>query len=151
MRLVFSHVQYHVELCLSKVCFTTCNRISGGRGGGGKKKNSVSRARCRVRASRAGGWALSLSPSARGLGCLESENFWSRTFWRGSSPRHPFWQCRKTSSWANALGNTTGWQKMRPKFLKKKIILKKSFLSRGPKYFEKGTFYSPRLVLWSFY
>ena len=38
MRLVFSHVQYHVELCLSKVCFTTCNRISGGRGGGGKKK-----------------------------------------------------------------------------------------------------------------
>ena len=40
MRLVFSHVQYHVELCLSKVCFTTCHRILGGRGGAGKKKLS---------------------------------------------------------------------------------------------------------------
>lgn len=53
MRLVFSHVQYHVELCLQGM-FLPLATGSWGVGAVVVKKNSVSHARCRVRVSRVG-------------------------------------------------------------------------------------------------
>lgn len=94
MRLVFSHVQYHVELCLQGMLLPL---ITGSRGrGGGGKNNSVSSAALPSQ-SRRGRWlGIEFVTISWGLGLpgvLRSSLEPS-----GGSPRHPFWQCRKTSS-----------------------------------------------------
>ena len=128
MRLVFNHVQYHIELCLQGMFLPLATGSRGGKGGSGKKKQLSLPRSLPSQSLQGGGWALSLSPSAGGLGCLESENLWSRTFWRGCSPGHSFGQCRKTSSELMRWGRLQAGSKWDLNSLKKSFWRKVFFL-----------------------